>query len=169
MNILIRAAILSLVVFSQTVARSADAPVADNAKADKAAVLAVVQRFLDALAARDPAACRATLAAEGQLQAMNEGPKGPSMSYRLLGDFADRLSTWKEPPLERIWNPTVLLQGRLATVWAPYDFHRDGKFSHSGIDVFTLMRAGDDWKIVSLAFTMQPNVPSQHPAGPPAN
>lgn len=169
MNILIRASLLSLVVLAPSGARSADAPVAETPQAAKANVLAVVQRFLDALAARDTAACRATLAAEGQLQAMNDGPKGPTMSFRLLGDFADRLSTWKEPALERIWNPTVLIQGRLATVWAPYDFHRDGKFTHSGIDVFTLMRAGDDWKIVSLAFTMQPNVPSQHPAGPPGN
>jgi hypothetical protein len=131
-------------------------------------VLAVVQRFLDALAARDPAACKATLAPEGQLQAMNEGAKGQPISYRLLGDFAERLSTGKDRPLERIWNPTVLVQGRIATVWAPYDFHRDGKFSHSGIDVFTLMRAGDDWKIVNLAFNIQPHVPSQHPEGPPS-
>ena len=132
-------------------------------------MLAVVQRFLDALAERDPTACKATLMPEGQLQAMNEGPSGPTITYRLLGEFADRLSTWKERPLERIWNPAVLVQGRIATVWAPYDFHREGKFTHSGIDVFTLMRAGDDWMIVNLAFNMQPHVPSQDPAGPPRN
>jgi hypothetical protein len=130
-------------------------------------VLQVVQRFFDAMAARNPVACRATLAPEGQLQALKETAAGAAVSYKTLGDFAAGLSTWKERPLERIWNPTVLVQDRIATVWAPYDFHRDGKFSHSGIDVFTLMRAGDDWKIVSLAFTMQPHVPSQHPAGPP--
>jgi hypothetical protein len=160
--------ILLLILFGQSATRSADAPVGETPEAAKANVLAVVQRFLDALAARDPVACKSTLAPEGQLQAMNEGgAKGPTISYRLLGDFADRLTTWKERPLERIGNPTVLLQGRIATVWAPYDFHREGKFSHSGIDVFTLMRAGDDWKIVNLAFNIQPQVPSQHPDGPP--
>ena len=163
-----RVSLLLLIIFCQSAASAADVPVAETPEAARASVLAVVQRFLDALAARDPAACKATLAPEGQLQAMNEGgAKGPTISYRLLGEFADRLSTWKERPLERIWNPTVLVQGRIATVWAPYDFHREGKFSHSGIDVFTLMRAGDEWKIVNLAFNIQPHVPSQHPEGSP--
>jgi hypothetical protein len=156
-----------LLLLCQSAALPANAPAEETPDVAKASVLAVVQRFLDSLAARDPVACKATVAAEGQLQAMNEGPNGRTMTYRLLGEFADRLSTWKERPLERIWSPTVLVQGRIATVWAPYDFHREGKFSHSGIDVFTLMRAGDEWKIVSLAFNMQPHVPSQHPAGPP--
>jgi hypothetical protein len=167
MSILRRASTLALILFCQSSARPAEAPAANSPDAGKATVLAVVQRFLDALAARDPAACRATIAPEGQLQAMNEGPNGTKVTYRLLGEFADRLSTWKERPLERIWNPTVLVQERMATVWAPYDFHRDGTFSHSGVDVFTLMRAGDDWKIVNLAFNIQPHVPSRHPAGPP--
>lgn len=162
-----RTSILILILFWQSAVRAADAPVPETPEAARASVLAVVQRFIDALAARDPAACRATLAPEGQVQAMNERAEGATMTYRLLGEFADRLSTWKERPLERIWNPTVLVHGRIATVWAPYDFHRDGVFSHSGIDVFTLMRAGDEWKIVNLAFNMQPHVPSQHPAGPP--
>ncbi len=168
MRILRSVSILLLFFVGQLVARAADVPAADSPDAAKASVLAVVQRFLDALGARDTVACKATLAPEGQLQALNEGgAKGPTISYRLLGEFADRLATGKDRPLERIWNPTVLVQGRIASVWAPYDFYRDGKFSHSGIDVFTLMRAGDDWKIVNLAFNMQPHVPSQHPDGPP--
>lgn len=169
MTLLHRASLLLLLLGLQSVARPADASRVETPEAAKASVLAVVQRFCDALAARDPAACRATVAPEGQLQALNEGPKGPTIGYRLLGEFADRLPAMKERPLERFWNPTVLVQGRIATVWASYDFHRDGKFAHSGIDVFTLMRAGDEWKIVNLAFTMQPHVPSQHPAGPPRN
>lgn len=167
MSILRRAAIVVSILVCQPTARSADAAGTGPTDADRRSVLAVVQRFLDALAARDPAACRATIAPEGQVQALNEGPGGQKVTYRSLGEFADRLPTWKERPLERIWNPTVTVQGRIATVWAPYDFHRDGAFSHSGIDVFTLMRAGDEWTIVNLAFNMQPHVPSQHPAGPP--
>jgi hypothetical protein len=134
---------------------------------EKTQVLAVVQRFLDALSARDSAACRATLIPEGQLQVLNEGVAGAKPSFTPLGQFAERVATWKERPLERIWNPTVLVHGRIATVWAPYDFHRDGKFSHSGVDVFTLMRSESEWKIVTLAFTMEPNAPSRHPDGPP--
>lgn len=163
----VRVCLVALLAFSASFGHAAGAERAKSADTAKADALAVVQRFLDALGARDPVACKATLMPEGQLQVMREDAKGATMSYRLLGEFADRLPTLKERPLERIWNPTVLVAGRIATVWAPYDFHRDGKFSHSGIDVFTLVRTGDEWRIVSLAYTVQPHVPSQHPAGPP--
>ncbi|MFQ5529997.1 MAG: hypothetical protein ACE5FP_06550, partial [Gemmatimonadota bacterium] len=55
--------------------------------------------------------------------------------------------------LERMWDPTVHIDGRLATVWTPYDFYRDGEFSHCGVDVFVIARTGDGWKIVSLVDT----------------
>ena len=42
------------------------------------------------------------------------------------------------------------------------------KFTHSGIDVFTLARTDTGWKILDLAFTIEPNAPSQHPGGAPA-
>jgi len=165
MNVLRFVSVLVLTLAWHPLAHAADGGLTENPAVTKD-VLAVVQRFFDAMAARDPVACKATLAPEGQMQALNEATDA-APGFRVLGDFADRLPTLKQRPLERIWNPAVLVQGRIAIVWAPYDFHRDGRFSHSGIDVFTLMQVGGEWKIVSLAFTMQPNVPSQHPAGPP--
>lgn len=149
------------------------APSAANASpptetgASRTDVLSVVQAFFDAMAARDPVACRRTLLADGQLCAVSEPPKSGGPSRRTLGEFADGVSTWKQRPLERIWNPTVLVHGRVATISAPYDFHRDGKFSHSGLDLFTLVQTDDGWKIASLVFTVEPHTPSQHPDGPP--
>lgn len=167
MTILRYTSVLILVLAWQPLASVAEARLSEKSEA-MTKVLVVVQRFFDSLAARDPVACKATLAPEGQLQVLSEATDSP-LSFRILGDFADRLAIMKQRPLERMWNPTVLVEGRIAIVWAPYDFHRDGKFSHSGTEVFTLMHAGGEWKIVSLAFTMQPSVPSQHPAGPPQN
>ncbi len=165
MNALRRALILLPLVLAQSVAFSAGA--VETPEATRANVLSVVQRFLDALGARDPVAMKATVTPEGQIQAMTEGPDGNKMTFRLLGDFADRLATGQGRLLERIWNPTVLIEGRIATVWAPYDLYRDGKFSHSGIDVFMLMRIEVEWKIVNVAYNAQPQVPSRHPDGPP--
>jgi hypothetical protein len=69
-------------------------------------------------------------------------------------EFLDTLgketkSAWKE----RIWSPQVRLDGRMAQVWAPYDFHLDGKFSHCGVDVFTLVQGKDGWQIAAIAYT----------------
>ena len=35
-----------------------------------------------------------------------------------------------------MWNPEVRVHGLIATVWTPYNFWIDGKFSHCGIDAF---------------------------------
>jgi len=43
----------------------------------------------------------------------------------------------------------------LAMAWVPYEFHVNGKFSHCGVDVFTLIQTQDGWKIVSAAYTIE--------------
>lgn len=147
--------------------RAATSPAgASPSPADRAAVLAVVQKFFDAMAAGDAEALRGATVPTFQFHAVRHDAKG-TVSRRTLDEFVARFGASKEAVLERMWDPTVLIQDRIATVWTPYDFHRDGKFTHSGIDVFTLARTDTGWKILDLAFTIEPNVPSQHPAGPP--
>lgn len=68
--------------------------------------------------------------------------------------------------VERMWNPTVMIHKDLATVWAPYDFHRDGTFSHCGVDVFLLARDKGRWKILSAAYTVEPKGCAASPLGP---
>ena len=54
---------------------------------------------------------------------------------------------------ERIWNPEVRVNGLIATVWAPYDFWIDGKFSHCGVDQFDLIKTEEGWKIAGGVYT----------------
>src|SRR5256885_3716182 len=39
---------------------------------------------------------------------------------------------------ERMWNPEVRIDGGIATLWTPYDFHVGPRFSHCGYDAFQL-------------------------------
>ena len=57
--------------------------------------------------------------------------------------------------------------GRIAVVWTRYDFHRDGKMSHNGTDCFTLLKTDAGWKIVCLAYSVEPATQTENPAGPP--
>jgi hypothetical protein len=54
---------------------------------------------------------------------------------------------------ERIVFQDIKIDGDLATVWAPYKFYIDDKFSHCGVDVVTLMKTTADWKIIYLIDT----------------
>ena len=57
--------------------------------------------------------------------------------------------------LERIFDPEVRIDGTLASVWAPYDFHLNKQFSHCGVDAFHLLKLQDGWRIVALSDSFQ--------------
>jgi hypothetical protein len=59
---------------------------------------------------------------------------------------------------ERISNVTITIDnGQLATLRADFEILRDGEAISKGVDVFTLLRDGDTWKVAALAYT---NVPA---------
>jgi hypothetical protein len=120
---------------------------------EEKAVLAVVQKFFDALAARDADAARAVLAPEGHYYSVRENGTVSGASH---AELAARLPTGKEKLLERMRNPRVTIRGGIANVWTEYDFHRDGRFSHCGVDSFNLVRMPEGWKIAGLIYTVEP-------------
>jgi hypothetical protein len=70
---------------------------------------------------------------------------------------------------ERGYHPTALVSGPVAMVWLPYDFYQDGKWSHCGVDVFTLLKTDGGWRIATLVWSVdQPPACAPHPDGPPA-
>lgn len=54
---------------------------------------------------------------------------------------------------ERVTFSDIKIDGPLASVWAPYKFYLDDKYSHCGVDVFQLMKTADGWKIIYIVDT----------------
>ena len=48
---------------------------------------------------------------------------------------------------ERIAFNTVKIDADLASVWTPYQFYFNGKFSHCGVNSFQLVRLNGEWTI----------------------
>jgi hypothetical protein len=70
---------------------------------------------------------------------------------------------------ERGFDATVRMQDRVAMVWMPYDLYIGDRWSHCGVDVFTLMKRDGRWRVAALIYTIeQPPACRKHPAGPPA-
>ena len=100
-------------------------------------------------------------------------PKGATLEdaaagFKNQGQFIATLGSTKQRLLERMWNPTVFLQGSLAVVRAPYDFHIDGAFSHCGVDVFTLVRSKSEWRVTHVVYTVQRQNCAASPLGTPS-
>ena len=51
--------------------------------------------------------------------------------------------------------PLVSIRGNMAQVWGEYEFLRDGKFTHCGVDMVTLFQTPEGWKIAAIAYTTE--------------
>ena len=114
--------------------------------------LSSVDALFTAMAGHDVAAARAVLL-PGAAFVVHRPDGQVKMEHDT--DFLDALAKKGGMWHERIWQPTVLVEGDLAQVWAPYDFHLDDKFSHCGIDSFSLVRQGGRWLIAGISYSVQ--------------
>lgn len=122
---------------------------------EREAVLEAVQVFFDTMTSKDVAGAREILVPQSRFQAVNlRGDTRPDRSFASEEYLAD-LQASKQVMRERIWNPDVRIHGRIATVWAPYDFWIDGKFSHCGIDAFDLVKTDKGWRIAGGVYTLE--------------
>jgi len=125
------------------------------ADADKAAVTAAVQALFDAMAAKDAQKALALVIPDGQLQSVRKTDAPAASRGRTLEAFANGLPTQSAPMLERMWSPEVHVSGPIASLTTRYDFHLDGKFTHCGTDIFTLVKTADGWKISGGIYTVE--------------
>ncbi len=144
----------------------AASPTAALAQTARDSVLAAVEKFFTTMTARDSAGAAAVMRSDGVAHSIRYGPDSvtirtsPNAGY--LATVARRGGL-----LERMWNPTVMIHRDLATVWTPYDFHIDGKFSHCGVDSFQLVREKGRWRVLSVAYTVEPTGCAPSPLGTP--
>jgi ketosteroid isomerase-like protein len=137
--------------------------------ADEAAVVAAVEAFLDALNAKDGPRLAATLAPGAVFHSAAENPRTGPIVVRTGEEFVALVVRSPNELHERKWDPEVRIQGRIATVWAPYDFWIDGTFSHCGIDAFNLVQTEDGWRISSAVYTTEREGCEPSPLGPLSN
>ena len=127
---------------------------------------AIAQKLFDAMKTHDAAAATALFLPGATLASVNAEGKASVTPFE---KFVEHIGASKSSWLERTWNPRVLEQGSIATVWAEYDFHLNGKFSHCGIDAFTLLKTESGWKIASISDTRQTSGCTPSPLGSPTS
>jgi hypothetical protein len=140
---------------------------AAQATTDKAQVVTAVQQFFDSMATRDVEQAKRVLIPEGRFfSTREENGQIQSRSFTAQ-EYLTGLPTRKEAAVERMWDPDVRIHGAIAVLWTRYDFYRDGKFSHCGIDSFDLIKTADGWKIAGGVYTIERTGCPESPLGPP--
>lgn len=134
------------------------------AASDTSTPTATVQSLFDAMSAHDVEAARALFTSEAALIAVRSNGAPAVIPHE---QWLDHLSKSKDKWLERMWNPKVLEHSSIAVVWAEYDFHLNGKFSHCGVDSVDLLKTSTGWKISGVSFTSETANCPPSPLGPP--
>lgn len=130
----------------------------ETTEQERAAVLASIQGFMDALRTKDTAAMNQhvdSLTRITLLRPTREG--GTRVVVLTAAQFINAVTQPNQPAIdEPIRNPVVHVSGDLATVWAEYQVRRDNTVTHCGYDAFHLARRDGRWMLLNISDTYQP-------------
>lgn len=126
--------------------------------AEQQAVLAVVDRYLEAINTNDIDAYAELQVDSGMTFAqIYDGGEGPRLRPRSNAEWVSMMEGDTATYLEQYWDPTVLIHRDIAVFWAPYSFDRNGERMHCGVDVFDLVRVDGEWKVGNAMWTIEPD------------
>jgi len=122
---------------------------------EKEKIISVVKQFFAVLESRDVKDAQKILIPEGVSISLREEGKGETVRIINFQEFMDSFSNWKDDYKEIMSNPKVLIHNGIAVLWADYKFYVNGKFSHCGVDAFSLIKIDNNWKIASIIYTVE--------------
>ena len=136
---------------------AAPAGARETTEQERAAVLAALQGFMDALQRKDAAAMSQHVDSLTRFTLIRPRREGGTLVWVLTAPEFIRIATRPEQPGldEPIRNPVVHVSGDLASVWAEYQVRRDTTVTHCGFDAFHLARRDGRWKILNISDTFQ--------------
>lgn len=116
-----------------------------------------INTMFDAMRKGDSTLLKSVFAKEMILQMVSTNKEGKTVISTESGnDFAKIIGTPHSAMYdERIVYGDIKIDGDLASVWAPFKFYFGDKFSHCGVDVFSLMKTPSGWKIIYIVYNQR--------------
>ncbi|MGL2964345.1 nuclear transport factor 2 family protein [Flavobacterium sp. RSB2_4_14] len=123
--------------------------------AQKEQVQKTIETFFEGFHAKDTIKIKSTCSDSMILQSIMESAKGNKLSNESPSEFYKSIATIPAEMKfeEKLLSFTIQVDGTMAHVWTPYEFYINGKFSHKGVNAFTLFLDGKSWKIIHLIDT----------------
>lgn len=116
---------------------------------DATGARAAVEQIFEGMRKADPQLVRDVFAADARFAIVDEeGVRVQSVDAWLTA-IGRSGGSWDE----RVYDVSVMTDGDMASVWAPYTFYLEGAISHCGVDSIELLRDRDGWKVTQLSDT----------------
>ncbi len=126
-----------------------------NARSQDTQVRDVIDRMFQAMYKSDTAALRKCFIPAAQLFTYTHDAKGnPRAKAETLNDFMRGASIISDGVMEeKLVGWQCFIDDGIASVWTPYAFYFEDKFSHCGTNSFQLIKVQGEWKITSITDT----------------
>lgn len=127
-------------------------------RGEKKAVRVAIQNFFKGFHKGDVALLKTTIHKDLFSQTTSINGKGESIlqtdakAYESLVAFAEKVKP-TDAYFEKIGSYTIHVDGNLASVWTPYEFYNNQKFSHCGANSFQLFNNNGNWEIIYIVDT----------------
>ncbi|MFY7739557.1 MAG: nuclear transport factor 2 family protein [Flavobacterium sp.] len=118
-----------------------------------------IEDFFVAFHAKDTVKLKSICSDKIILQSIMENAKGAKLSNESATEFFNSIASIPSDFKfeEKILNYSIQVDGTMAHVWTPYEFYINDKFSHSGVNAFTLFKENGSealgWKIIYVIDT----------------
>ena len=122
---------------------------------DEKAVRTAITQMFDGMRKADTTLFKAVFAPGASLQSVAKNKDGVvSVRNESIAGFVTSVGKQKPGALdERLSAYDIKIDTELAIAWTPYVFYYNGQKSHCGVNVFTLVKLKDGWKIQSIIDT----------------
>ena len=141
------ALILSLTISAQNNSKKQPTKTSSNE------IKQVIETFFKGLHKGDSTLLKSTLHREIKIQTSAKNKKGENILRNQTKKSLLEAIASKKPEdvyLEKLLSYTIKIDGNLASVWTPYEFYFNGKFSHCGANSFQLFNNNGTWEIIYL-------------------
>ena len=125
------------------------------AQSEEKIILNTVQHFFDALGTRDTTKAKNVLLTDCQFFSIRENESNININKTTHTGFIKKLVSSNDPIQEIMRDPVVLINKHVAVVWTNYKFYKNGEYSHSGVDAFSLLKTSEGWKIAGLIYNIE--------------
>ena len=125
------------------------------ATAQEAELKVFIHDFFQAMYHQDTSALRKVFVPAASLFTYSFDAKGnPRSKGESVSGFINGVSFLGQSPIEeRLTGWQCLIDGGIASIWTPYEFYYEGKFTHCGVDSWQLIMVQGEWKITQLTDT----------------
>lgn len=126
-----------------------------NIHAQNQEIQKTIETFFEAFHAKDTIKLKSVCAKKIILHSISESGLVTNLTVEKTEEFYKSIAGIPNDMKfkEKIESYSIQVDGAMAHVWMPYKFYMNEKFSHSGVNAFTLFKEKEGWKIIYLIDT----------------